>query len=402
MIRLKELVIRLLKSKIIQSFAIVGIIAVIQLVNNVILGRKLSKDDFGLYSFVFMNITQVLSVLLLFGQQSTIIRYFSSKNIEEYKWKKYLLKTLLYIIIPFFIASFVLKEFYNLNWFWFWMVILGSFFVAIRILITAFFRTVEKFNLAIFLQRSSPVIFIILLLTYYLISDKMDMSTVAILKLASFFVSVVFLIYLLTNWRSGKKEVDSEIYTGGIAFWELSITVVALTYIDSFFIVKMLDYSELALFSVVSAIMRIYEFANVSLMNIYPQRFSKSRDVDISGMIKLLLVIILGLGIFYLISADFILQILFDGKYSASFMLIVLFCIYGSVNILYVFPSSYLIGHSSKKELRQMLYVNLFSLVMKIVLIFSLIDFGLNGFLISGIISMSIRTTGGYYLALKK
>ncbi|MDY6933322.1 MAG: oligosaccharide flippase family protein [Spirochaetota bacterium] len=372
-------------------------VAVIQLCNNVYLGRELTKEEFGLYSFVFLNVAHLLAIFLIFGQGASVVRYFSSKTIEDYQWKKYLFKFLLLIIFPLIITSFTVKIIYHLDWFWFYMIAGGSFLLCNTNLTGAFFRARGWFNQAIIIERANPIVFFILLLFFFLFG-KMNLDIASYLKLFSFLSVMPFIFYILANWNEGQIQVETKIYSDGISLWELSLTVIVLYHIDAFFIAKLLGYKELALFSVMIAIMRIYEFASVSLFSVYSQKFSKNRDINIKLFFKFLLIIVLFIGIFYLLFTNIILEILFKGKYYASFILIVLFTIYGSINLLYVLPSCYLVGHSDKKEMRQMLLGNIISIVIRIIIIYVLYDYGLFGFLLAGIISMGTRTGVGYYI----
>ena len=104
-------------------------------------------------------------------------------------------------------------------------------------------------------------------------------------------------------------KVGKKIFTEGLALWELSLSVIVFFSIDAIFIPKILSYEALGLYSIITTVMQIYNFANTSLFNIYSQRFSKTKNNNVSGLFKLILLIIISITLFYLLFTNFILSI---------------------------------------------------------------------------------------------
>ncbi len=399
---LKHLLLKTIKHKSFQNFLIIGGIAFVQILNNVVLGRKLSKEEFGVYSFVFQNIIRVLSVLLIFGQGATILRFFSSRPLEQYKWKDYYSRFLIILIIPLALVTFGIKSFYNLDWFWTIMIFSGSFFMCNSYLTSFIFRSQAKFNTSVFLDKGHSIVFLAFIGIIYLTKEKITLHNFAILKLISIVWALLFLFYILTKWKQGKQNIDKKVFFEGLTLWELNLTVVVIAQIDTFFIAKLLNYQELALFNIMIAIMQIFEFSRSALFGVYSQKFAKNNNIQIKKFIQAVGVIIILISAFYLISTKFILNILFNGKYNPSYLLVILFTIYGAINLLYVIPSCYLIGQSSKQEMRKMLGLNIVSIIIKVIAIFMLISLKLEGFLIASIIGQGFRTVAGFYIMLKR
>ena len=150
---------KLINHKSFQNFLIIGGIAVIQLSNNVILGRSLTKEDFGIYSFIFFNVIRLMSFVFLFGQNNTIIRYFSGKDIGVIAWKQYLFLFILWIVGPIFVVSYGIVSFYQLNFDFYFIICFGSLMMCSSNLVASFYRAREKFNVAILIQRANPLLF---------------------------------------------------------------------------------------------------------------------------------------------------------------------------------------------------------------------------------------------------
>lgn len=401
MSQIKKLFFKIIKLKVMQNFFIVSIIAVFQLLNNIILGRQLEKSEFGQYSFVFNSLVGLLSILLMFGRNSSLLRYFSSKDFMDYRWKKYIYKDSTLIIFPLVVLMIGIKIVYKLDWFWFWMGMISTYFMCCTNIVSALLRSKQFFVSTLLLERAHPVVLTIILIVLNLIYGPVNKTTASVAKIVSFSVMIPIVFYMLFKWREGKIEIKKNVFKDSLAFWELNISVVVLTSIDAFFIVKILSFEDLALYAVVGSLLQIYEFSRISIFHVFSQKFSKENAINIVSFNKVLLFIIIIIGLFYFFSANFLLDILFNGKYQLSLNLLMLFCIYNSITFLYVLPSCFIIGQSSSKDLRLMLVVNLASIAIKVILIFLLSSFGLSGFLIASIISQLVRTVFGYYMVVK-
>ncbi len=400
--KIKNLIYKTLKHKATQNFIIIALISLLQILSNVLLGRVLSKEDFGRYSFIIYNIIRVFSVLFLFGQTSSILRLFSSNDIQEFKWKKKLGLFLLLILIPIIMASFGVVVFYELSPLMIGVVALGSMLVCCTMILASIYRSQRKYNSAVIIERFHAIIFMPLLLYPFFILKQFDFVTASILKLVSYSAIVPIIIYIFIKWKEGPRQITRDTLLEGLSLWELSLSVIVLGNIDSFFIVKILDYKELALYSIIGSILIVFDFSREAIFSVYSQKFAETKKPDSQKLVKLVILIIIALSLFYVISTNFILQILFDGKYSSSILLLILFCINYSLGLIYVIPSCYFVGQGIRLELRKMLAVNIVSIVLRISLIFLFSKHGLIGFLLAGIISQGFRTAGGYYIAFRR
>ncbi|MDM7987080.1 MAG: hypothetical protein QUS13_07090, partial [Smithella sp.] len=219
-IKIKDLILH----KASQNFIIIAAVAGFQIITNVIVGRELSKDDFGKYSFVFLNVINVLSVLFLFGQPAPILRLLSMNKIEELKWKKVILLFLLTISIPLLIASYIVACYYNLGNMWFIVISVGSFFMCCTLVIGTIIRAQGNFNKAVLIERANPVLFMILLSIVYLTSD-VDLFIVSVLKIISMFFGFCYLLYIIVSWKEGKNKISKNIISEGLVLWEMGLTV---------------------------------------------------------------------------------------------------------------------------------------------------------------------------------
>ncbi len=387
----------LIAHKAFQNFIILGAIAVIQLGNNMVLGKYLSKDDFGRYTFIFFNIIDVLAFVCVLGQSSSILRFFSADPINNYKWKKTFLVYSMLVLAALPIPAFLIVKLYGIQISFVGIIVAAAFLHCITTLVGAALRSKGSFNMSLLIERAAPVILGFILVVLVLTS-KITLSSAVTAKFSSYLFIIPVLVYLLVRWGEGSKKINRHFFLNGLAMWELGIIVMMLTRVDGFLIVKLLTYSDMALFGIMTALMQIFGFAYVAIFNVYSQKLSQNPEMSLSGLIRKVLIAALMLSSFYLIFSDIILDILFAGKYHSGIALTSLFCLYHSVILIYAVPACYIVAKSSSTQQRWMQLVNAVSIVIRIGGIFMLARFGLKGFVVAGIASMAFRTAGSYML----
>ena len=306
-----ETVKRVIQSKPFKNFVILSSISMIQIITNVILGRGLSKDDYGRFSFVFMNQVNFLSVLFCFGQGGAILRFFSSRGLEEYKWKNYLFKIIAAAIIPILVISYAIIIYYGLEIRWYFIMTSSLFLLVCTNYVSNLFSSTGKVNVSTFLERIHSILFFSAIIIYFIIFRRVDLSHVSVLKLISFFSIIPILLYILIKWKSGPTAVGKDVVRDGLSLWEMYVTVLVLQSLDAFFIAKILSFNELALFNIVSMLLMGYDFVRISLFNVYSQKFSKTKDINIKALFLIIVGLIFMITLCYLIGANFILELFF-------------------------------------------------------------------------------------------
>ena len=120
----------------------------------------MSKHDFGVYSLIFTNIIPVISAIMLFGLNVSFVRNFSGDNIEKYKWRKHLH---LIAIVWFFISALstiLIIHIYNLPHKYAAILAVALVANTFLLFLASIFRSREKFNLAIIIERFHSIVFL--------------------------------------------------------------------------------------------------------------------------------------------------------------------------------------------------------------------------------------------------
>jgi len=387
------------KNKIILIFFIIGSIAFIQAFNSIILGRILSKESFGLYSFLFSTIVPLVSSVVILGQNISVIRYFSKYNFLNFRWKSYFRNVsvisflLISIIVLFICVSYKLSFYYSTY------IFIAIFSLVMLTFAAAFLRSRKKFVLATLLESPSAPIFIILIGLSFLLNIN-DIKPFATLKTVSYLLPFLIAFFLfLKKERNGSREIENTIYFDGLLLWGIGLTLLAISKFDGFFIVKYIDYESIAEYSILFTFTQIYQFACGAIWSVYSQKFSSHYKPNLISFLSKICLIAISISLFYLLVGKPLLHILFNGKYDSSIYLLLPFCVIGCLRLAYLYPSCYLIGKSSSNTLKSFLALNIVGLILKLFFLITFIKYyGLLGAVLSGIIVLIYRNVVGYCL----
>lgn len=391
-----------LENKAFKIFFLIGAIAVVQALNNVVLGRILSKDDYGRYSFLFTTVVTLVTSVVILGQATSIVRYFSKSNFADYQWKRYFRNVSIIVLGISAITVFAICSIYGLSFVYYVYLLLAIFSCVALRLIGNFLKSREKFEQSILLQNISPLIFIFFVGFLYLI-DSSDFLTFATFKTISYILPVLVVGYFFfIKKKEGNKAIKRNIYSDGLFLWGIGLTQIAMGKVDNFFIVKYIDFSAVAEYTIIALLITLYDFVAQAIWNVYSQRFASHYKPNITRFLFKIALIASAITFFYVIFGKPILHFLFKGKYDHSIDLLIPFCISGCLRLLYLYPSCYLIGRSQSKTLNLFLRYNILGVALKIFLVnLGIIYFGLLGAVMSGILTWCYRNTVGYSLVFK-
>lgn len=389
-------------NKVIRIFIIVSSIAFIQAINSVFLGRILTKENFGVYSFLFASIVPLVTAAVLLGQGVSIIRYFSKGNFLEYKWKKYLKNTLTMILGLISVVLIVVCIIYKMSFAYYFILLISIFSLVLLRMVACLLRSKGKFEQSTILQEIPPVIFLFLI-GILILFKLSNLNTFLILKTTSYIVPfLVIICFFLLKMKEGAKEISRTIYTDGLFLWGISLTQIAMGRVDSFFIVKYLDFKALAEYSIISLFMAIFGFVSTAIWSVYSQKFSSSYEPKISRFLSKIIMISISIFLFYVLFGKFLLHFLFKGKYDSAIYLLLPFCTIGCLQLIYLYPACYFAGKSHTKTLILSLKFNIIGIAIKIIsLVLGIIYFGLLGAALSGILIWCFRNTIGYFLVFR-
>lgn len=384
------------------NFLVIGLIASIRALNSVLLGRFLSKDSFGTYSLLFTSIVPLVSFIVILGQQSSILRYFSKQSFLEFRWKRYYRNTSIIFFVLISCIIFAIYLIYNLTLVDLTYLILSIFSFVSLIFIAGFIRSRGKFITSQLLMNISPIFFLFFI-GFIFLFYTINLQNVIFLKTLSYIFPfiLVFSIFITKNCE-GSQNIPKRIYFDGLLLWGIALTQLAINNIDNLLIAKFLNLTAVAEYSIIFLFATLYDFASNAIWSVYSQRFSSNYKPRLKRFLARIFLIILLLSLFYAIAGRLFLHFLFNGKYDSAFHLLLPFCIMGSLKLLHVFPACYFVGKSSSSTLKLVLRFNTFGVMLKIILlIIGIIYLGLLGAVLSGVFVWCYRNIVGYWLVMK-
>jgi len=377
--------------------------AFIQALNTIIVARVLNKEDFGLYSFLFSSVVPIVVQVVVLGQNSSVVRYFSKYNFQKFQWKKYfgIMAAVFFALMS--ILVFIICLFYKLNFYYFFCLLLSIFSSAILILISSFLRSRKDFILAIFFERISVPIFLFFIAISFLFNLK-DINPFVALKTISYFLPFLIMLFLFfKNEKVGTRKIERSIYSDGLLLWGLGLAVLVITRIDVLFIAKLIDFNAVAVYSIMLMFTQIYDFAYGAVGSVYTQRFSSQYVPHPINFLLKVFGIATVISSFYLLAGRPLLHFLFNGKFDDGMFLLIPFCILGCLKLTYIYPSCYFVGKSKSNSLKLFMNFEVLGIGLKaILLILGLRYFGLLGAATSGILIWIYKNITGYYLMLRE
>ena len=228
------------------------------LIRNIVLGRMLTKYDFGIYA-LSMTIVGMLYPILLFGQQRGFIRFFVNHKIEEFNWGK----PISVLINISFILSVIIVPFitwyYHMNYAFTCFCILAILSSIISELLSNLVRSSKLFEFAILLQRAIRIILSILAILFFLFDiDSLDILFI-LFGITHIIYGFLLYYYIKKIIKSGNRKVPSNSFKDGLYFSLMDITILINAYGINIIIIGLISVEALAGFFAISIILRIYE-----------------------------------------------------------------------------------------------------------------------------------------------
>jgi O-antigen/teichoic acid export membrane protein len=199
------------------------------------------------------------------------------------------------------------------------------------------------------------------------------------------------------SFESGARALPEFLWKDGLLLWGSDLSLLVIYAVDKLFIPKLVGYEALGEYFAIFAITRAFDLVLRSLELVLFPHLKRSTQVRLLRLIGWVLGIGFVLSALYVLFGDFLVAMLYQGKYDNSTFLIPFFCVLGIVRLLHVIPYSIIGSLLAQKRLQQMLYINALTILLCLVLSFLMIKhYGLIGAVVSNIIIWIIKTASGF------
>jgi len=370
-----------------------------QSLSDLFLARHLSSEDYGLFTLIFRDAVTVLSVVILLGSDTSLIRFLGKTRIEDFRWKSFLVTAIkAFALVSVFFGA-ITAWIYDLPQ---WNVPAIAVLVTMVASITLFstvLRARDQIMRAQIGLHSWRVLFALLLIPVFL-SGVMSVATLAVLISISLGFSLLFVGKTLAGIPQGERTIPFRpVLTDGILFFGLSTSSLLMLRLERFFLGGMENLSAVAGYYAVSLpVLTLYWIlASGGAYVVLPQ-FARGMHLRMKSAFTLLLGTGILLGIPFLLFGNDLVGLLFRGRYVEHSFLVPYFVAMGMIQLLYVLPSSFIGGRSTTKQLGQFTYVGLASLGVNVLLCLLLIpSFGIQGAALANLGSWVLRCGAGFW-----
>ena len=346
--------------------------------SSILLARLLSPQAFGQFA-LFRTIVLFLAPLAVWGQDIAVARYFSQNRLQSYRWRRAVGKILFIALLIDFAAVLGVKALYDLSMFTLVVIFFTVFAYTLTMLLSNLVRSQQRYRQAIFMLSGFRGLFFL----FILVSILFGLDTA--LAIGAFALAIVLMsaLNIILTWRrlqGGAEPVPAELHMTGLIFMGLSLSADALAAFDALFISKILDYEALALYTATLVPAQVFVILAKSAKYVWIPEFGRGANPRSSVLFKPVLGVSLAMVCAFMIGADLILHLLYDGKYDQGAPLLRLFALAGGLKLIYGLTSSIIVGQLRQKALLVHLYTTLALLLFYGFLLFFFIRaFGLYG-----------------------
>lgn len=379
-------------------FIILGLTVAFGFLKNILLGRGLSKTDFGLFNLL-MTLAGLIYPLVMLGQQNTVVRLLSKHSAADYNWKQFIRRILIIVFFLSILAALVATLFYafgHLEIIFLIIVIISS---TIADLYTYIFRAAGQYKSSIFLHRSVRITFpFVLLGVMYL--NKMELNAVfTIFAILYVLHSLIIILYTHKKIKAGNKSIPKAImYEGAIILFS-DISKLVIISIDKLLLAWLVDLKSVGEYFAIFAVTRIFDLALHSIDYVLIPQSNKMTHVNIRKITLKVISVGLLISGFYIVLGKPIIHFLYAGKYDSSSHLIPLFCLLGLLQLLHVVPASIIKGRFDKNALKAMtIFDSILMIISIIITYYCVLNWQINGALIATILSWFLRACVAHFI----
>lgn len=393
----------MIKRAVSKVFIIISSIAFLQVAATIILARNLSKAEIGLYRLA-LTIAELATLVGLMGIDHAFVRFFSRPKISpaEYNWKAFLKSSSCASIIFIFAIAFIFSFIYKFPIFINIAIIILPAMLGSVFLFSSFLRARQKYELSVFFGRMNFLIFFFFLATLYLFKKLSLVNATLCYSLAAVLANCAIIYYVFKKIPCGEKPIPRSVSKTGLYYFGIAVSITFILQSSYLFIGKMLSYKDLAVYAVITSIMRIFEFAQDSTYYVLAPHLNNKANIPAKKLFLALLLLAGGIALMYLIFGKMAAHFFFKGLYDEGSYLIPFFVGIGVVKTLYVFPASIIGGRTSELTLRNQFYITAVAAVLNIWLNYVfIIKWGLAGAAYASLMTWIILFITAFYITKK-
>ncbi len=309
-----------------------------QMASNIILGRGLSKEEYGVFSLI-RKVIQFSSWILVFGSDVGLIRLFN-KSITKYNWKNFLKRILLYSLSFSIIPLLIFLKLYSLSNNQIIATILIIFITVILIIGNGIFRIQNKYNLAQFIISGVRYLFFVSLVILWYVNNLTLNNSIMVFTVSYFMFGLLCVFYLRTIPNGIDIISLKDVIKESSEFYLITIVTVSLIVADTLIVAKYFAYEYVGVYAAVSILpVTIFNLSGSSIGQVLMPSLAKGEIRSFKKIIFISVGIVLILFFVFSFIGNHLLHYTFNGKYDGNSNLFSIFIFMGIAqyfsNIIY-------------------------------------------------------------------
>ncbi|MCK4339598.1 MAG: oligosaccharide flippase family protein [Candidatus Cloacimonetes bacterium] len=392
--------------KISSTFVIMVISMLSSFLVTIILGRILQPNEFGEFSLL-KQIIVIGPTIAIFGLGHSYIKLFSkiqNKNDNIHKI------TILFAFLISAIISLFIKFIYELSIIKILFVFLSIWFCSISLYLAANFRVKEKFFIAQLFQSGWKILLLLCILFLLFWRLYIDIDIIYRIIVISVLIPASIIIPKILSKSERRIEYNIEIrnyITFGIMFWLINSTGLMFGAIDKLIIPITFNNETLGIYTALSFLFTVsLTMIGSSIGYVIFPTISKGKQVNWKKLFSVIGIIIILSFIVFSVAGEYLVSLLFKGKYDSYNNLFFVFCftLLGSMQFIHVILHFIIAGKGDRKNLVEYWIYCLSTIILFLMIVFisnRLIEYDLKIFTLNVLFIWFIKILMMLYLIKK-
>jgi len=382
------------------SFILVSIM-VFAALSSMLLGRTLSKEEFGEFTLM-RTLVLFIAPLAVWGQDVATARFFSKNDVSLFRWSQ-AFRTILIIGIPLLLIGVVVAAFiYDISRPRLIALTVASFCYMSTLFFSNLLRSQRCYKQAIFMLNGFRAAFFpVLVLLFF--TKSLSALTAIVFYYGLIIVFAFFNArYIYRKIPQGHQAVPRHMHTTGLLFMGSQASTTLIGSLDSLFIPGMLDLASLALYQAAVVPSQIFNILGRAGKYVWIPEFGRSQNIRVKKVSIAVSLAAIFLSTAMVILAKPILHIIFDGKYDHGANVLRILTLAGAIRLFYNLGSSIIIGKMQRDALVWHLGMMVSMVVLEIgLLVLFLNHFGVIGAAWTMFIVTCLRTLASFAIIQK-
>lgn len=323
-----------------------------QMLANLILGRTLSKEDYGVFSLI-RKLIMFGNFFVLLSLDAGLIRQVPPKVLVQANWHRYLRRGMVVVILMTVLPVAVTWLIYNIQLEYLIILFLIICISGFLLLSNAILRIYQQFMRAQLLVSGFRLIFLLIMILLWIRSAvTLDSSLVLLLVAYGLILFIAFIF--LKPLPAGTNPIPfRNTLHNSSEYYLLTLATITFVVIDTFFVAKMAGFRQAGIYSAVSLLpVTVFNLAGSSVGQVLMPLLAAGRSIPWRKIVLIWVGMAVPLTLFFLMLTNPLNHFFFAGKYDGYPTLVCIFVLIGLFQLTGIYIYAILGGIGTRRYLR--------------------------------------------------